>query len=293
VTPDELDALYGVPPVGFVKARDDLVRSLRAAGKKDAAAAAAKLTRPSTSVWATNQVARRAPALVKQLAQATLLLARSGSGPPRENFSKLVAEHRELLNRVREQAEAVARAGGVGLTGGALTAVVRNFRAGMADTARRPDLEAGRLTRDVRGDEVDNALGMALAASADGRPRPAEPVQLPPHRHHPDRGGVKEQGPQPVVPPPRARADPRAHARRLDGERRAARARAEAERRVHKLKTAATAALEACTKQERTAQSARAALVSAEARLTGLRARQAEADAAVAAAEAALAALRS
>ncbi|TML11921.1 MAG: hypothetical protein E6G39_12725 [Actinobacteria bacterium] len=64
---DEIQQLYHVRPEDFVAARNSLVRSLRKEGRRDDAASAAKVRRPSVSAWALNQVAREEPQLVAGL----------------------------------------------------------------------------------------------------------------------------------------------------------------------------------------------------------------------------------
>ena len=59
-----MDELYAVRPEEFVAARSALVKQLKADGRKDDAAAVAKLRRPSVAAWALNQVAREHPELV-------------------------------------------------------------------------------------------------------------------------------------------------------------------------------------------------------------------------------------
>ncbi|MDP8988077.1 MAG: hypothetical protein M3N11_06985, partial [Actinomycetota bacterium] len=58
---DGLDQLYELEPRHFVAARDRLVRELRAAGERQAAAAVKGLRRPTVVAWALNQVARAHP----------------------------------------------------------------------------------------------------------------------------------------------------------------------------------------------------------------------------------------
>ena len=62
---EEADALYEVRPEEFVEARTALAKELRRAGRRDDAAAVAKLRRPSVAAWALNQVARQAPDVVE------------------------------------------------------------------------------------------------------------------------------------------------------------------------------------------------------------------------------------
>lgn len=65
----ELDALYGREPDAFVAARDDLVRRLRAAGRRDDVASVKRLRRPTVAAWALNQLSRRRKEEVQRLIQ--------------------------------------------------------------------------------------------------------------------------------------------------------------------------------------------------------------------------------
>ena len=67
----DVDALYAAPPARFVEERKRLARALRAAGRRAEAQAIEKLTRPTVSVWATNQLARRERARVGELLELT------------------------------------------------------------------------------------------------------------------------------------------------------------------------------------------------------------------------------
>ena len=55
----EVDVLYEREPDAFVAARDDLVRRLRSAGRRDDAASVKRLRRPTVAAWALNQLSRR------------------------------------------------------------------------------------------------------------------------------------------------------------------------------------------------------------------------------------------
>jgi len=56
---DAVDALYGLPLDEFTPRRDELVKELRGAGKRDEAAWVKALRKPSATAWLVNQLARR------------------------------------------------------------------------------------------------------------------------------------------------------------------------------------------------------------------------------------------
>ena len=55
---DAIDRLYGLPLEAFVGERDALAKELRAAGRRDEAAAVKALTKPTVAAWAVNQALR-------------------------------------------------------------------------------------------------------------------------------------------------------------------------------------------------------------------------------------------
>src|SRR6185437_10344870 len=58
---DWQDALYAAAPKAFVAERKRVADALKAEGRTDEARAAARMKKPTASVWAVNQLARRAP----------------------------------------------------------------------------------------------------------------------------------------------------------------------------------------------------------------------------------------
>ena len=62
--------LYGLPPEQFTAARNDLVKRLRAMGRKDEASVVAGMRKPPVTAWALNQVARQRPDVVAGLFDA-------------------------------------------------------------------------------------------------------------------------------------------------------------------------------------------------------------------------------
>ncbi|WP_370324692.1 hypothetical protein [Euzebya sp.] len=74
--PDVAVPLFELDPPAFVAARDDLVRSLKAAGDPGAAAAVKALRRPTVAAAALNHVSRDQPDLITAVAGAAQELAR-------------------------------------------------------------------------------------------------------------------------------------------------------------------------------------------------------------------------
>ncbi|HVY39319.1 MAG TPA: hypothetical protein VHM31_15350 [Polyangia bacterium] len=281
--PAAIDGLYEVPPAGFVQARNALVKSLKAAGQREQAEQAAKLSRPTASVWASNQVARREADLVARLADATARL-QGGVTRDREKYAAAINHHRDLLNEVRARVESILAEAGLRSAPATVAAAVQNFRTGLMDANTRASLLHGRLTEDV-GLEVGTGLfGLASALGADEAGGG--------HRAHPPAKSHK--------PPATGASDAKARERerreeehaRHERERAQAKARADAEREVQARRKAAEAASAAREKQEFAVASARRELAAAERALAELRAAEQEATAALVAAQSALKTLR-
>jgi hypothetical protein len=266
---DPADSLYDVLPAEFVEARNALAKSLKAQGHRAEADRVSGMVRPTASVWASNQVARRAGDLIGRLADVTGRL-QGGIQRDRDRYAAAINEHRELLNQVRDRAEAALADGGLRVTPAVVAAAVQNFRAGLIDEAVRPLLEAGRLEHDVGLEGGGGLFGMT-AVEVPSRPAPAPAPTKVSHADRADGDREREHRQQ---------------------ERALAKARAEAERRLHALRRSADAAGAARAKYEAAVEQARRQLENAERALASAAAAERDAAAACAAAEAELQKLR-
>jgi hypothetical protein len=213
---DPAESLYEALPSDFVRARNALVKSLKAEGKRAEADRISRMARPTVSVWASNRVARSAADLVGKLAEATALL-QGGVQRDRDRYATAINDHRELLNQLRERVEQALAEGGLRATPPVITAAVQNFRAGLTDDAVRPVLERGRLEHDVGLEAGGGMFGMSAV----------------------DLGPAPEPPPAPA-PPPRvdhAAVDQQKERERQEQARARAKARADAERKVQALRT--------------------------------------------------------
>jgi hypothetical protein len=115
--PDDLDAaigaIYGGPLDDFVAARDGLARELRAAGRRDDAAAVRKLAKPRRLAWALDAAVLAEPARFEAVDAAAAALADAHSGSDvREATNALRAAARSLADAASERA---AGSGGAAL----------------------------------------------------------------------------------------------------------------------------------------------------------------------------------
>jgi len=259
---DPLDSLYDVLPAEFVKTRNALVKSLKAAGQREQAARAAKLARPTASVWVTNQVARRAPQLIERLADATARL-QGGMPRDRDRYAAAINTHRELLNEVRAKIDETLHGAGLRAAAPVSAAAVQNFRAGLMDDSARASVQKGRLEHDVALDAGGGLFAAgALVPAAEDEP----PARAP---HAPAKAAARDQ---------RAHDGEKAREReRRDQARALAKARADAERRVHALNKAASAAAATRARHEDAVASARRDLERAERALAAAQAAESQA----------------
>lgn len=140
----DVDRLYGLPHGAFVAERDALVKRLRAEGRREEAAAVAKLSRPTVAAWAANQVLRSQPADARELleAGAALLEARGAKLRP------AIERHRAVLARLDAAARGLLDERGRGLSPATLEKVARTLHAVSLDPDAREEGQAARLVRE-------------------------------------------------------------------------------------------------------------------------------------------------
>ena len=245
---DETDRLFTVRPADFVVERKTLVKTLRAAGRREEAATIEKLPRPSPSTWTTNQIARREPGLVRELGDVTARLQSAASAP---DYAGALAQHRDLLRSLRTKAEEILTAAALRPAPQVLAGVVQNLRAGVVNPATRSPIESGRLVHDVEDAADLNPFEQAISTTAAPRARAASTENA--------SGG--ETGEPPQTRAARTRDDPRAKAE----------ARTAAERETERLAAAVAAAERVRDQEERALAAARSVVASAEERLAAAR----------------------
>jgi hypothetical protein len=278
---EETDRLFVVPPAEFVAARKALASALKAAGRREEAAAIEKRPRPSVSTWATNQVARSEPGLLRELGEVTGRLQTAG-GP---DYAEAIAQHRAVLKTLRAKAEAALSAAGLRAALPALAQVLQNLRAGMASPQTRPLVEAGRLLQDIATTEQASLFAGATATPGTDDRRPARAPAVA-DKSAPDREARETE---------RARDKERERReQRATLQREAMRLRSgveAAETARHAAEVARDAAEATRDAAERALAAARAAVAAAETRLSATRATLEQKSSELGRAEASLAAL--
>ncbi len=184
----DVSPLYGLNPDQFVAARNQLAKSLRAAGQRQDAAEVARLRKPPAPAWALNQVARQSSDLIDAVLSAGAHLraamdaaltgdpsgVRAARTAEREAVNAAVAEALRHLEQIGHSANEAAR-----------RRIEATLRAAAIDDPVAERLRQGRLDSDEEasgfGFEVSGALADAASAEpvrtapdpAAGTPRPA------------------------------------------------------------------------------------------------------------------------
>ncbi len=147
------DHLYELPVADFTAARNELAAQLRRAGDREAAEAVKRLSKPSLTAWALNQVSRARPELVAVLLEtgATLALAQRGllAGAAPGQFHDAVRAEREAVNQVLRAATGVLEASGHSAGKATVDRLEASLHASAAGGEAADLLRAGRLAGDV------------------------------------------------------------------------------------------------------------------------------------------------
>ncbi|MCU1399779.1 MAG: hypothetical protein JWN62_2888 [Acidimicrobiales bacterium] len=101
--------LYALPPGDFTASRNQLAKSLKAAGDAEGAAVIAKLRRPRLAEWALNQLARTQPEIVARLAAAIHAAQEAQSAAIGGDAAGLRSATTELRQAVGATADAAVR----------------------------------------------------------------------------------------------------------------------------------------------------------------------------------------
>jgi len=278
----DADRLYGMELEAFVPERSALARRLRADGRREEAAAVAKLPKPSAAAWAVNQVVRTQRSDARALWEAgdallaaqEALLAGSGDGAGLRAASGRV---QEALVPLLAAARGLLDGRGRALSEATLAKVAETLHAAAIDPEAREEVAAGRAVREL----VHVGLGAVAAPSA--RARPKRPVEEEPAPERPALGGAKRRGGRAKEREAEERATREREAeeratREREAEERATRERAAAEERAEAQRAEARRAAERCLRDAVAAREAAEADVRAvEEALEGARARLDEA----------------
>ena len=187
---DFLSELAQAPPKAFTGARNALVAKATKLGQTEAAARLKAIRRPTTAVWAVNQLAHAERDGVGQLIRAAdrIREAQLGRGASSGNLTKAIADHRAALAHLTQRAEAILQGAGLGAPHQTLMRVETTLAGAAADPDLQLPLRQGRLEHEATARGFDVFAGEKLAP----RP-PAATTRRPPRAGSP-----------PATSPPRA-----------------------------------------------------------------------------------------
>lgn len=143
-----LAELFRVPPEQFTAARNRLVAELRRAGKGPAAAAIARLPRPTLVVWAINQAAHQDRAAVDRLLASADELKRAQLGRARTTVPAAAKAYQEAVAALVERSLEHVTGAGHAMTAAARNRLTGTLMAAATDPALRDPLREGRLTQE-------------------------------------------------------------------------------------------------------------------------------------------------
>jgi hypothetical protein len=169
----ELDSLFGAPLDEFVAERDALAKQLRADGDREAADRVKALRKPSTAVWAVNQLARRQQKDYRSLLAAGDKLRKAqeqvlGGESPAKLQEAATAE-RELVDRLAEKGRAVLEVAGHTPT----DSMVRRVSGTLHAVATRPDLREAAESGRLEHEEETTGFGFDLLSQVPAAPKAA------------------------------------------------------------------------------------------------------------------------
>jgi hypothetical protein len=170
----EIDRLYGLALDQFTPARDQLARTLRQEGDREAAAEVKRLRKPNLPAWALNQVQRLDPERVGELLRAGARLQeaqqRLVTGGERGLLRSATADERRLVEELVALAERQLAGAGHSPTAMLQSKLWATVHAAAVTTEVGELLEAGRLLRDR---EISD---LGLIAGGPGEAPAAEPA---------------------------------------------------------------------------------------------------------------------
>ncbi|MFJ8819228.1 hypothetical protein [Amycolatopsis thermoflava] len=174
------DELYALPRDEFTSARTD--RAKEAKGRDpELAKRISQLRKPTVAAWLVNQVSRRHPDEVGQLADLGARLRTAHQKLAGDELRTLSRQRNELIRRLSGRAGGVAGEAGVPYSDVAMRQVEDTFEAAVSDPDAAAEVAAGRLSAALEPSSSEDWLAAALAASPKRKAAPA-PAPKPPKR---------------------------------------------------------------------------------------------------------------
>jgi len=146
----ELNQLYGWPPDKFVKERDALASTLRAAGQGEVAAKIKKLRRPVVSAWVINMLSRRAGETLNELLDVGPDLAKAQRLGRWDELRTLTSTRRRLVEVLLKEAGRELSEHGQSMTSTIGADIESTLAGALADPEIAAVVRVGRLDRPVQ-----------------------------------------------------------------------------------------------------------------------------------------------
>ncbi|MBA2640417.1 MAG: hypothetical protein H0U77_10655 [Nocardioidaceae bacterium] len=140
------DELYALPAEGFVAARDDRAKQVRAAGHRDLASQVGALPKPSAAAWLVNQLARRRPDAVEQLVELGDELRHAQQSLDGDQMRALNRQRQQVVRAFARQVAQLAEELDRPLSDAVAHQVEDTLRTAVADADAGQALLSGRLT---------------------------------------------------------------------------------------------------------------------------------------------------
>jgi len=162
--------LYGLPLERFVPERAALAKELRSQGRREEAAVAAKLAKPSVAAWAVNQLVRTQHRGIAELFEAGDRLQRAqedviaGKGSAAA-LRDATERERAAVRALSSAARGLLSAEGHGLTPATLERVTETLHAAALDPQARAEVQEGCLTRELKHIGLGSVAGIGAAAA--------------------------------------------------------------------------------------------------------------------------------
>ncbi|AIJ21344.1 hypothetical protein [Amycolatopsis methanolica] len=174
------DELYAQPRDEFTPARTE--RAKEAKGHDpELAKRITQLRKPTVAAWLVNQVSRRHPDEIGQLADLGARLRTAHQTLAGDELRTLSRQRNELIRRLSGRAGGVAGEAGIPYGDVAMRQVEDTFEAAVSDPDAAEKVAAGRLSAALEPSSSEDWLAAALAASPKRKAAP-KPAPKPPKR---------------------------------------------------------------------------------------------------------------
>jgi hypothetical protein len=166
--PSHADHLYELPLAKFTEARNALAAELKGAGEPELGREVKRLRKPSLVAWALNQVARRHPDKLAELAEVGDGLVRASESGDAGALRELTGRRKAIVRELTQLAGTTLSDDGHAGKGDVLTKISGSLYASATDRDGRALLQRGRLSEDLSGGSLEGMLAAAVTADASG-----------------------------------------------------------------------------------------------------------------------------